>query len=261
MRVLFVGDVYGRPGKQIASVFIPEIVREREVDFVITNGENCAGGFGITFTSAEKLFSYGVDVLTTGNHVWDRSEVYDVFQKYPRIVRPANFPSGTPGKGYIVTQSKDGIKIAVINLQGRIFLPPIDCPFHVVDTILESIKGETNIIIVDFHAEATAEKMAMGWYLDGRVSAVLGTHTHIMTADERILPKGTAYITDAGMTGPHDSVIGVKTEQSIARIIKQLPVRFSPATEGLEFNGVLVDIDEETGMALSIETIKERRDE
>ncbi|MCE5251404.1 TIGR00282 family metallophosphoesterase [bacterium] len=262
MKILFVGDIFGKPGKYAASVFIPKIVGERGVDLCIANGENAAGGFGITDNIAQKMFSYGIDVITSGNHIWDRAEAHQILERESvRLLRPANYPPKVPGKGYTVVETKNGIKVGVLNLQGRIFMSPIDCPFRAADDILENLRLKTKVIIVDFHAEATSEKMALGWYLDGRVSAVLGTHTHVMTADERILPKGTAFISDVGMTGPHNSIIGVKIEQSLPRILRQIPTRFSPAEDGIMFSAVLVEINEKTGGALMIERIFEHADE
>lgn len=254
MKILFVGDIFGRPGKNAASKFIPKIIEEQAVDFCIANGENAAGGFGLTRNTAGKIFTYGVNVITTGNHVWDRKEAETLLEESECIIRPANYPPGVPGIGYIAAH-KDGKTIGVVNLMGRIFMNPVDCPFRAADKIIEHLRDKTKIIIVDFHAECTAEKIAMGWYLDGSVSAVLGTHTHVMTADEKILPKGTAYITDVGMTGPHDSIIGVRIEQSLARIIKQVPVRFSPAESGVKFSAVLLEIDDSSGKAISIKRI------
>ena len=256
MKILFVGDVYGRPGKMVASRFIPRIISDKNIDFCIANGENAAGGFGLTESSAHKLFSYGIDVITSGNHIWDLKETKKLLSESNNILRPANYPHNVPGKGYILIK-KGGLTLGVLNLIGRIFMQPVDCPFSIADDIVNSLSKDTNTIIVDIHAEASSEKMALGWYLDGRVSAVIGTHTHVMTADERIFPQGTAYITDVGMTGPHDSIIGVKIEQSLERIMTQLPVRFSPADEGLKFSAVLIEINDSTGRALSIERIFE----
>ncbi len=255
MKILFVGDIFGRPGRIVASSCVPALVQERAIDFVIVNGENTAGGFGVTENCVRKLFAYGIDVITSGNHIWDRSEAEMLLNENQCLLRPANYPPGAPGNGDIIAEAANGVSVGVINLQGRIFMPPIDCPFRAADRILERMRTETQVIIVDFHAEATSEKIALGWYLDGRVSAVLGTHTHVTTADERVLPEGTAYITDVGMTGPHKSIIGVKVEQSIKRITSQRPVRFSPATEWLMFSAVLIDIDDSTGKARSIERI------
>lgn len=260
MKILFVGDVFGQPGKHVASLFIPEYVKERGVDLVVANGENAAGGFGLTENIAGKLFSYGVDVITSGNHIFDRQEIQTVLAGSPVILRPANYPRGVPGRGWTTVKARNGHTVGVVNLQGRIFMPPIDSPFAVADEILERLTAETRIIVVDVHAEATSEKAALAYHLDGRVSAVIGTHTHVMTADERILPKGTAFITDAGMTGPHDSIIGVRIDQSLHKIRTQMPVRFSPAEGGLRFNAVLVEINPATGKALAIERIVENAD-
>jgi len=261
LKILFVGDIFGRPGRKVASEFIPKIRERENVDFCIANGENVAGGYGITENCLRKLFSYGVDVVTSGNHVWDRPDADQVLSGYPRLLRPANYPPGVAGNGNYIVELDDGSRVGVINLQGRIFMPPIDCPFRVADRIIEQWRNETDCIIVDFHAEATSEKIALGWFLDGRVSAVLGTHTHVMTADERILPGGTAFISDVGMTGPHKSIIGVRVDQSLSRIIKQVPSRFTPATQWLTFSAVLVEIDDSTGKALSIKRIVETKDE
>ena len=261
MRILFVGDIFGQPGKHAASRFIPQCIRERKIDLCVANGENAAGGFGLTENIADKLFSFGIDVITSGNHIFDRQEIHDVLADSTTILRPANYPQGVPGRGYTVVKARNGMKVGVVNLQGRIFMPPIDSPFAVADTVLEHLMQETRIILVDFHAEATSEKTALGYYLDGRVSAVLGTHTHVMTADERILPKGTAFITDAGMTGPHESVIGVRIEQSLQRIIRQMPTRLSPAERGVKFSAVVVELNDSTGRALAIERIFESDDE
>jgi hypothetical protein len=261
VRILFVGDIFGQPGKHAASRFIPQFIRERGIDLCIANGENAAGGFGLTENIAGKLFAFGIDVITSGNHIFDRQEIHNVLADSTNILRPANYPRGVPGRGYTVVKARNGMKVGVVNLQGRIFMQPIDSPFAVADMVLERLIPETRIILVDFHAEATSEKMALGCYLDGRVSAVLGSHTHVMTADERILPKGTAFITDAGMTGPHDSVIGVRIEQSLQRIIRQMPTRFSPAERGVKFSAVQVELNDSTGRALAIERIFESDDE
>lgn len=261
MKILFVGDIFGRPGRLIAAKIIPAMIRERNVDFCIVNGENVAGGFGLTRNGVVKLFSYGIDVITSGNHIWDRQEISNVFLEFPQVLRPANYPPGAEGKGHFIFEANNGVKVGVLNLQGRIFMPAIDCPFRTAEELVNKLKAETPIIIVDFHAEATSEKIALGWFLDGKVSAVIGTHTHVMTADEKLLPDGTAYITDVGMTGPHHSIIGVKIEQSLNRLIKQTPVRFSPASGGLTFSAVLFEINETTGKAISIERIVEKLDD
>ena len=251
MKVLFIGDIIGKPGRKVVKEKLPEFIEAEKVRIVIANGENSAGGFGITPKVCSELFNDGVNVITTGNHVWDRKEVYDIIDKYP-IIRPANFPPSVPGRGYLVKDTKYGIKVGIINLQGRVYMANLDCPFRCSDKIIENIKKETPIIIVDFHAEITSEKIAMGWYLDGKVSAVIGTHTHVQTADERILPEGTAYITDVGMTGPRDSVIGVKKDIILKRYLTSMPIRFEVANEDLVLSGVMLDIDDKTGKALSI---------
>ena len=257
MKILFVGDIFGQPGKHAASRFIPQFIRERNIDFCVVNGENAAGGFGLTMNIADKLFAFGVNVITSGNHIFDRQEANDFLPRSTAILRPANYPPSVPGRGYTIVKAKNGMKVGVLNLQGRIFMAPIDDPFRVADDMVDRLREETRIIIVDMHAEATSEKMALAWYLDGRVTAVIGTHTHVMTADERILPKGTAFITDVGMTGPHDSVIGVRIEQSLQRLMKQVPVRFSPAEKGIKFSAVIIEINDSTGKALAIERVFE----
>jgi metallophosphoesterase (TIGR00282 family) len=234
MRILFIGDIFGRPGRVIVKDRLPGIVRDQAIDLVIANGENSAAGFGITPSLAEELFELNIDVITTGNHVWDKREIIDYFQMVEgnghgparRVLRPANYPSDMPGRGVYQGQ-KGKIPYAVINLQGRVFMASNDDPFRVADQLLKSI--DAKIIFVDFHAEATSEKVSLGWYLDGRVTAVVGTHTHIPTADERVLPNGTAYITDVGMTGPYDGVIGVKKELVIERFLSGMPARFEAA--------------------------------
>lgn len=256
MRVLFVGDITGKPGRVCLASYLAEC-RKRNVtyDFIIANVENAAGGFGLTKEISQKLSSYGVDCQTSGNHIWDRKEIYSYFESEPRLLRPANYPSGAPGLGYNIYKAKTGENVAVINLQGRIFLYDIDCPFRTADKIVSEISNETNLIIVDFHAEATSEKQALGWYLDGRVSALLGTHTHVQTADERILPRGTAYITDVGMTGPYESVIGIQVNDALYRIMSGLPNRFNVASNDIRMAAVEIDIDSGTGRAKSINRI------
>jgi metallophosphoesterase (TIGR00282 family) len=261
VRLLFVGDIFGRPGRAIVRERVPELVREREIDLVIANGENSAAGFGITAQIAEEFFDLGIHVLTTGNHVWDKREITDYFSMADgnpysparRLLRPANYPAGTPGWGVYEGKTATGIPFAVINLQGRVFMPSIDDPIRTAEQLLKSI--EARVILVDFHAEATSEKVALGWFLDGRVTAVLGTHTHIPTADERILPNGTAYQTDAGMTGPFDSVIGVEKELILRRFLTGLPSRFEPAQGDVRLCATLIDCDPETGRALNVERL------
>ncbi|OPY58209.1 MAG: hypothetical protein A4E55_01104 [Pelotomaculum sp. PtaU1.Bin035] len=256
MRLLMIGDIVGRPGRLAVKANLSGLKREFNLDLVIANGENAAGGNGITREVAQELFLSGVDVLTMGNHVWNKKEALDYIDHEERIVRPANYPPGAPGLGFNVYKTFRKVKVAVINLAGRVFLEALDCPFRKADELVARVKEQAKVIVVDFHAEATSEKVAMGWYLAGRVSAVCGTHTHVQTADERILPGGTAYITDLGMTGPWNSVIGAKKEIVIDRFITQLPLRIEAATGLFQFNGVVIDIDEETGEAAAIQRIQ-----
>ena len=260
MNILFIGDIFGRPGRIIVKERLPEIVKKHSIDLVIANGENSAAGFGITPALAEELFDLGIDVMTTGNHVWDKREIIEYFQMADdnphsparRLLRPANFPASLPGWG-VYEGSKNGVGYAVLDLQGRVFMGSSDDPFRVVDQLLAKVTAK--IVFVDFHAEATSEKIAFGWYLDGRVTAVVGTHTHIPTADEIVLPKGTAYLTDVSMTGPHDSVIGSVPEFALERFLTQIPVRLEPASTNLRICGAIIDIEEKTGQALSIKRI------
>ncbi|HQD75099.1 MAG TPA: TIGR00282 family metallophosphoesterase [Bacillota bacterium] len=256
MRLLMIGDIVGRPGRRAIKANLSELKREFDLDLIIANGENAAGGNGITKDVAQELFSAGVDVLTMGNHVWNIREAYEYINSEPRIIRPANYPPGTPGIGSSVFETRRKVKVAVINLAGRVFLQSLDCPFRKVDEILPRVKKAAQVVVVDFHAEATSEKIAMGWYLAGRVSAVVGTHTHVQTADERILPGGTAYITDLGMTGPLNSVLGVKKEIVIEKFKTQLPQRFEVASGPYQFNAVIIDIDEYSGEAYAIKRIQ-----
>lgn len=260
MKILFIGDIFGKPGRTIVRERIKELVRENSADLIIANGENSAAGFGITPALAEELFDLGIDVITTGNHVWDKREIieyFDVMKGNPqdpahRLLRPANYPSDMPGWGHYEGQ-KNGVPYAVINLQGRVFMVSNDDPFRTADALLKEIKAK--VIFVDIHAEATSEKVAMGWYLDGRVTAVVGTHTHIPTADQRVLPGGTAYITDVGMTGPYDGVIGVQKDLVLGKFLSNMPVRFEPATGDVRLCGVVVDCDETTGRARDIKRV------
>ncbi|MHB1418786.1 MAG: TIGR00282 family metallophosphoesterase [Bacillota bacterium] len=254
MKVLMIGDIVGRPGRRAVKQVLPQWIKEHAIDLTIANGENAAGGIGITKEICEELFSYGVDALTMGNHVWDKKDIYSFIDSEPRIVRPANYPPGTPGQGYITvnTRGRDKLKVGVVNLSGRVFLSTLECPFRMGREIIEKLQMQTPIIIVDFHAEATSEKVAMGWYLDGRASAVLGTHTHIQTADARILPRGTAYVTDVGMTGPRDSVLGVEVEAVLQKFLTQMPTRFEVAGGVPQINAMLVEIDATTGKATGI---------
>lgn len=255
MRILLIGDIVGRPGRLAIKETLSGIKAELKIDFVVANGENAAGGIGITREIALELLNYGVNVLTMGNHVWDKKEVFSFIEKEPRIVRPANYPPGLPGTGARVFLTAGGDKVGVINLSGRVFLANLDCPFRTADRLVEEISKETSVILVDFHAEATSEKIALGHYLDGRVSAVVGTHTHVQTADEEILPEGTGYLTDLGMTGPRGGVIGVKKELILERFLTQKPVRHEVAEGLYQFNAAVVDIDEMTGRCREIRRI------
>jgi metallophosphoesterase (TIGR00282 family) len=257
MRILFVGDIFGKPGRNVVQEKLPGIIQKHRIDFCVANVENAAAGFGITPEIADQFLQGEIDLLTTGNHIWDKRAILPYVREQPRLLRPHNYPSGVPGTGIYVGNTRDGIRVGVLNLQGRVFMPPLDCPFTVGWAAIEQIRKQTRIIIVDFHAEATSEKQGFGWHVDGKVSAVLGTHTHVQTADERILPKGTAFITDIGMTGPYDSVIGSLPESALQRLIQQVPVRLEPATGNVRFCGAIIDIDEETGLARSIVRINE----
>ncbi len=251
MNILFIGDIFAAPGRRIVADHLQDIVQTNQIDLAIANVENSAGGFGVTPTIAEELLALGLDVLTTGNHVWDKREIHDYLARQPRLLRPANYPEA-PGSGLFVSRTRGGIEYAVINLQGRVYMPSTDCPFRKADQILRDLAPEVKVRFVDFHAEVTSEKIAMGWSLDGRVSAVVGTHTHVPTADTRILPGGTAYQTDCGMTGPYDSVIGVQTDIILKRFLTGLPVRMEAARLQTELHAVIVDVDESTGKARAI---------
>jgi len=250
--LLFIGDIFASVGRGLVARHLREIVETNKIDLSIANAENSAGGFGITPQLAEELFGHGLDVLTSGNHIWDKREIYDYFPRQPRLLRPANYVESLPGKGVIVVEARNGIRCAILNLQGRTYMPQTDCPFRKADTLLAELDPDIRVRFVDFHAELTSEKMAMGWHLDGRVSAVVGTHTHIPTADTRILPNGTAYQTDVGMTGPYHSVIGVDKDIILQRFLTQLPVRMEAARHGAELHAVIVEVDESTGRAASI---------
>ncbi len=254
MKVLFIGDIIGEPGRKMVRANIRSLAETHAPDLVIANGENAAGGFGITSEIAEELFALGIHVLTSGNHVWDKKEIEPYLTKQDRLIRPANYPAGNPGYGSVVISTKAG-KAAVLNLEGRVFMSNLENPFRVAEQEIEKLKKETPVVIIDFHAEATSEKAALALHLDGKASAVIGTHTHVQTADERVLTKGTAFITDAGMTGPTDSVIGVKKEQAIARFLYQTPHRFEIPKGPVHLNAVLLDIDGKTGKAKAIERI------
>jgi hypothetical protein len=255
MNILFIGDIVGRPGRDLVRKGLATLVAHHAIDLVIANAENAAAGFGITREIGDALLDFGVHVMTSGNHIWDKKEAIDYIGAEPRLLRPANYPSGVPGRGAYVARTDDGKPVGVINVMGRVFMLNIDDPFAVVMREVEAIRHRTRVIIVDFHAEATSEKLAMGWHLDGKVTAVFGTHTHVQTADERVLPSGTAYITDCGMTGPHDSIIGMDKEAALARFLYAMPSKFEPATGDPRLNGVVLQADEETGRAISVTRI------
>jgi metallophosphoesterase (TIGR00282 family) len=255
MKVLLIGDIIGKPGRQMLEMFLPSLIEEHNLDLVIANAENAAHGFGVTPDTADHLYRTGVDILTSGNHIWDKKEVFEYISKESRLLRPANYPPNVPGKGYAITLTRSGRKAGVINLQGRIFMGPSDDPFAAGMQLVDKIRRETPIIFVDMHGEASSEKQAMGWYLDGKVTAVYGTHTHVPTSDLRILSSGTAYVTDIGMTGPYDSVIGIDKDQIIQKFLDQMPTRFEVAKENPILEAILVQLDPETGHALKIERI------
>jgi metallophosphoesterase (TIGR00282 family) len=250
--VLFLGDVIGRPGRRALDMYLPGLIKKHQPTLVIANGENAAGGIGITEKVGKELLNK-VDVLTSGNHIWDKREAISYMREEQRLLRPANYPPGNPGKGTYLFEDEKGRKIGILNLQGRVFMEPIECPFRTADAEIEKLREATPVIIVDFHAEATSEKQALGWYLDGKVSAVIGTHTHVPTADERILPQGTAYITDVGMVGGYNSVIGIRRDQAMDRFLTARPQRFEPGKDGTIFTSIFVEIDPLSGKALSIQ--------
>ncbi len=258
MNILFIGDIVGSPGREAIKELVPSFKKDKTADFVIANAENAAGGSGITSRVAEELFVSGVDVITSGDHIWKKSDIFELINREDRILRPLNFPPGAPGRGYGVFKSASGAKIGVVNVNGRVFMEPLECPFKTVSRAVEELAKDTKIILVDIHAEATSEKVALGRYLDGRVSAVFGTHTHIQTADEKILPKGTAYITDVGMTGPYDSVIGRRVEDVLTRFLSSIPVKFEVAQGDIQLCGALVEIDDSTGKAVSLSRVQKR---
>jgi len=257
MRILFIGDILGHPGRRIVKEALPLLREELQPDLVLANAENAAAGFGITPSLVEELLDLDIAVLTSGNHIWDKKEVYPYFrdQVNGRLLRPANYAPDTPGRGLFIGKTAAGVGYAVMNLQGRIFMPPLDCPFRKADEVLRSIPEEVKIRIVDMHAEATSEKQALGWYLDGRVTAVLGTHTHVPTADETVLPQGTAYLTDLGMTGPYESIIGMERQSVIQKFLDQLPARFEVAKGDVRLSAALLEADPQSGRALSIQRI------
>ncbi len=253
LKILFIGDIVGRPGRNALKQWLPVWKKEHEIDFVVANGENAAGGMGMTAKIHAELLGMGIDVLTSGNHIWHKKEIFHVLEASDRLLRPANYPETVPGRGWAVHE-RDGLKIVTLNLEGRVFMKSLECPFKTADRLLENADAE--VVLVDFHAEATSEKIALGWYLDGRASAVVGTHTHVQTADESILPGGTAYISDLGMTGPADSVIGMKKNVVLQRFLTQMPTKFEVAKGPTVISGAQVIVDTGTGKALSIERIR-----
>jgi metallophosphoesterase (TIGR00282 family) len=256
MKILFIGDIVGKAGRQAIGGVLEKVVADYKIEFAIANGENAAGGMGITPSIAIEILDQGVNVLTSGNHIWAKKEIVPFLDEELRILRPANYPPKVPGRGSGIFHSRNGQKLGVLNLEGRVFMKHLDCPFRVGEKEVELLREETNIILVDFHAEATSEKMAMGWFLDGKVSAVLGTHTHVQTSDDRILDEGTAYISDVGMTGPLDSVIGIRKEIALERLLTQIPWKFDVAKEEIELQGVVIDVNSKTGKSENIQRIK-----
>jgi metallophosphoesterase (TIGR00282 family) len=255
MKLLFIGDIFAKSGREIARRAIPALVATRGIDLVIANVENSAAGFGVTGDIADTILEFGVDVMTSGNHVWDKKEILDYMPRQPKLLRPGNFPAGVPGRGSYLARTRTGEPVGVLNLMGRVFMTPLDDPFALATREIEALRAKTNVILVDFHAEATSEKIAMGWHLDGRATAVIGTHTHVQTADERILPKGTAYLTDAGMTGPHDSIIGVTIDAALGRFLTSMPAKFEAASGPARLNAVIITADASTGRATAIERL------
>jgi len=255
IRLLFIGDIVGRPGRDLVRRGVAALREYHQIDLVIANAENAAAGFGITRELGEQILDAGVDVMTSGNHIWDKKEAIDYIGIEPRLLRPLNFPEGVPGNGSYIARTENGLSVGVINAMGRVFMLNIDDPFAGVLKEIEKVKQRARVVFVDFHAEATSEKIAMGWHLDGKVTAVVGTHTHVQTADDRILPKGTAYLTDVGMTGPHDSVIGVEVDAALGRFLNAMPARFETATANPRLNAVIIEANEDTGLATDIERI------
>jgi metallophosphoesterase (TIGR00282 family) len=256
MKILFIGDIVGKAGRRAIEGVLEEVVAEHEVDFIIANGENAAGGMGLTPPIAIEILNEGVDVITSGNHIWAKKEIIPFLDDEKRLLRPANYPAGVPGRGAGVFRAGNGKKVGVLNLEGRVFMKHLECPFRVGEKEIERLKQEADILVVDFHAEATSEKVAMGWFMNGKASAVLGTHTHIQTSDEKILNGGTAYITDAGMTGPLDSVIGIRKDVALERLLTQIPWKFDVATEDIHLQGVVIEVDSKTGRSSRIKRIR-----
>ena len=250
-----IGDIVSKPGRKVIEMNLPSLIEKYDLDFVVANAENVAHGFGVTPDTADELLRMGIDVLTSGNHIWDKKEIIEYMKGDSRLLRPANYSKSVPGKGHIIALSRRGLKVGVINLQGRVFMGPSEDPFAIGLELVNQLRRETPIILVDMHGEASSEKQAMGWFLDGKVSAVCGSHTHVPTADQRVLPGGTAYVTDVGMTGPYDSVIGVDKEQIIQKFLDQMPTRFEPAKENPILQSMLIQIDEQNGMSQTIQRV------
>jgi len=261
MKILFIGDIFGKPGREIVRRGLPALTEQHAIDVVIANVENSAAGFGVTGDIADALLGYGIDVMTSGNHIWDKKEVLDYIPRQPKLLRPANFPAGVPGRGSYLAKTRTGEPVGVVNVMGRVFMAPLDDPFAVAAREIDALRAKTKVIIVDVHGEATSEKVAMAWHLDGRATAVLGTHTHVQTADERVLPKGTASITDVGMTGPHDSIIGVTVEAALSRFLSGMPAKFEAATGPGRLNAVIITADPASGKATGIERLNLSHDE
>ncbi|MDD4201858.1 MAG: TIGR00282 family metallophosphoesterase [Candidatus Omnitrophica bacterium] len=258
MKILMIGDIVGKPGRDAIKHMLSGLIEKSNIDFVVANGENAAGGSGLTPVICDELFSYGIDVLTSGDHIWKKRDIYDYMDMSSSVLRPLNYPDNNPGKGYTVKQTKKGVSVGVINIIGRVFMNPADNPFEKILEVIKELSGSVKVIVVDFHAEATSEKIAMGYFLDGKVSAIIGTHTHVQTADETILEQQTAYITDIGMTGPFSGVIGRNKNAILERFITQMPTRFEMAENDVRINGVLIDVDEKTGKARTIERINKK---
>ncbi len=256
-RILFVGDVFGGPGRRCLQNLLPVLRRRLLPDLIVVNGENASGGLGLAQREAREIFLAGADVITTGNHVWKQRDLVSLLKQEPHLLRPANYPAGAPGQGWVIARAKSGHQVGIVNLEGRVFMNPLDCPFAALEALLAGPLASCEMVCVDMHAEATSEKQALGWHFDGRVSAVVGTHTHVQTADERILPQGTAYITDLGMTGPQASVIGMDPEAAVPRFLEQRPQPFRVAKGDAWLHGALVSIDPASGLALAIERVKE----
>ena len=256
MHILFIGDIVGKAGRQAIEGLLERVVADHQIDFTVANGENAAGGMGITPAIASDFLDLGIDVLTSGNHIWAKKEIFPFLDEEERLVRPANYPDGAPGKGTCVFKLGNGKKVGVLNLEGRVFMKNLECPFRVGEREVERLRKETPVVLVDFHAEATSEKTALGWFLNGKASAVVGTHTHVQTSDERVLSGGTAYITDIGMTGPVASVIGIRRQIAVDRFLTQIPWKFDVATEDIELQGVILQVDELTGKSRSIQRIR-----